>query len=113
MESKSLALGLGVILRHIRPEKAQEACRLEEEIQMERWGLVEGGHDMDRVAGKVTHTYIMFRDELCFLSSLFVHCAIYSLLCFLFRTADSTFVGFCFFVLVGWRRWSPKTHQPS
>jgi hypothetical protein len=35
------------------PAKAEAACRLEEEFQMEQWGLVEGGHDMDRVAGKV------------------------------------------------------------
>lgn len=32
---------------------AEAACRLEEEFQMEQWGLVEGGHDMDRVAGQV------------------------------------------------------------
>lgn len=31
----------------------EAACRLEEEFQMEQWGLVEGGHDMDRVAGQV------------------------------------------------------------
>ena len=28
-------------------------CRLEEEFQIEQWGLVEGGHDMDIVAAKV------------------------------------------------------------
>ena len=33
---------------------AMEAARLEEEFQMEQWGLVEGGHDLDRAATKVT-----------------------------------------------------------
>ena len=53
MESKSLVIGLALVLRFVSPEYAEEASRLEEEFQMEQWGLVEGGHDMDRVAGKV------------------------------------------------------------
>ena len=53
METKSLVLALALVLRKVAPRRAEEACRLEEEFQMEQWGLVEGGHDMDRVAGKV------------------------------------------------------------
>lgn len=56
MESKSLLLSLALILRHIPPEDAGETCRLEEEFQMEQWGLVEGGHDLDRVATTVQLT---------------------------------------------------------
>jgi hypothetical protein len=37
----------------VTPAKAEGACRLEEEYQIEQWGLVEGGHDMDIVAAKV------------------------------------------------------------
>lgn len=29
--------------------KAFEACRVEEELQISMWGLVEGGHDYDRL----------------------------------------------------------------
>ena len=53
MESKSLVIGLALVLRRITPRVAEEASRLEEEFQMEQWGLVEGGHDMDIVAGRV------------------------------------------------------------
>eukprot|EP00622_Pseudochattonella_farcimen_P007470 FR743461.1.p1 GENE.FR743461.1~~FR743461.1.p1 ORF type:complete len:254 (+),score=37.19 FR743461.1:113-763(+) len=56
MESKSLVLALSVVLRQTTPEAAMEAARLEEEFQMEQWGLVEGGHDLDRVATKVSLT---------------------------------------------------------
>ena len=49
MESKSLVIGLALVLRRITPRVAEEASRLEEEFQMEQWGLVEGGHDMDRL----------------------------------------------------------------
>lgn len=36
--------------------QAFEAARLEEEYNVERWGMIEGGHDMDRVNTKLTLT---------------------------------------------------------
>ena len=41
---------------HPPPHQAMEMARLEEEFQMEQWGLVEGGHDLDRAATKVSLT---------------------------------------------------------
>lgn len=37
---------------------AEEIARLEEEFQMEQWGLVEGGHDLDRAACKVSQSFL-------------------------------------------------------
>jgi hypothetical protein len=34
--------------REISLQQAKQASRLEEEFQVEIWGVVEGGHDMDR-----------------------------------------------------------------
>jgi ATP synthase F1 complex assembly factor 2 len=34
------------------------ASRLEEEIQLELWGLVEGGHDIDRLNNAVSLTAV-------------------------------------------------------
>ena len=56
MESKSLVIGLALVLRCLSPAVAEETSRLEEEFQLEQWGLVEGGHDLDRVAGTVKLT---------------------------------------------------------
>eukprot|EP00614_Pseudopedinella_elastica_P009093 CAMPEP_0172587868 /NCGR_PEP_ID=MMETSP1068-20121228/6861_1 /TAXON_ID=35684 /ORGANISM="Pseudopedinella elastica, Strain CCMP716" /LENGTH=331 /DNA_ID=CAMNT_0013383029 /DNA_START=73 /DNA_END=1068 /DNA_ORIENTATION=- len=53
MECKSLVVALAVVLRRMKPAKAEFVSRLEEEFQIEQWGLVEGGHDMDIVAAKV------------------------------------------------------------
>ena len=41
------------MFRHISLEEAKVCCRLEEEFQVEIWGLVEGGHDMDRLNASV------------------------------------------------------------
>lgn len=54
MEAKSLVMGLAVVLGRITPKEAEAASRLEEEFQMEQWGLVEGGHDLDIAANKVS-----------------------------------------------------------
>lgn len=35
-------------------EEAIAASRLEEEFQVEIWGVVEGGHDMDRLNNRVS-----------------------------------------------------------
>ena len=34
--------------RELSLQQAKAASRLEEEFQVEIWGVVEGGHDMDR-----------------------------------------------------------------
>ncbi len=39
--------------RHIGFEQAKLASRIEEEFQLEIWGVVEGGHDMDRLNNSV------------------------------------------------------------
>lgn len=47
---KSMLLPLAIVDRQITCKHAFEACRLEEEAQVEDWGMVEGGHDVDRAA---------------------------------------------------------------
>ncbi|CAK4089579.1 unnamed protein product [Aphanomyces euteiches] len=47
-ECKSMVVALALMKRHITAKEAIELGRLEEEFQIERWGLVEGGHDLDR-----------------------------------------------------------------
>jgi len=53
LESKSLVLSLAYIARIIDLEQMVAASRLEEEFQVEIWGVVEGGHDMDRLNNAV------------------------------------------------------------
>lgn len=48
-ECKSFVIAHALINRHITASEAMAACRIEEECQIEHWGLVEGGHDHDRV----------------------------------------------------------------
>eukprot|EP00752_Nemacystus_decipiens_P018247 g16375.t1 len=48
MECKSLVIALALLFRKTTVEKAFDAARLEEEYNVERWGMIEGGHDMDR-----------------------------------------------------------------
>lgn len=48
-ECKSLVIALALLKRHLNTEQAIEAARLEEESQIFKWGLVEGGHDLDRL----------------------------------------------------------------
>jgi len=54
MECKSVLLALAFVCRHITLEQAVAASRLEEECQIEWWGAVEGGHDMDRLNNSVS-----------------------------------------------------------
>jgi chaperone required for assembly of F1-ATPase len=54
MECKSLAIALALVGRFINFEQAKIASRVEEEFQIEIWGVVEGGHDMDRLNNAVT-----------------------------------------------------------
>jgi ATP synthase F1 complex assembly factor 2 len=53
MECKSVVLALAFLNRHLTLDQAKAASRLEEEFQVEIWGVVEGGHDMDRLNNAV------------------------------------------------------------
>ena len=48
-ETKSLLLPLALLNEAVTVEEAINASRVEEEVQIENWGCVEGGHDMDRL----------------------------------------------------------------
>jgi ATP synthase F1 complex assembly factor 2 len=54
MECKSLVLAIAYLSRHLSLDQVKAASRLEEEFQLEVWGVVEGGHDMDRLNNAVT-----------------------------------------------------------
>ncbi|MCD7453145.1 hypothetical protein HAX54_019888 [Datura stramonium] len=43
----SLVIALGIFRGRLGIEEAIELIRLEEDLQVDRWGLVEGGHDVD------------------------------------------------------------------
>ncbi|KAI3503520.1 hypothetical protein L1887_31963 [Cichorium endivia] len=45
--SHSLIISIGIFLGRLNIEEAIELIRLEEDMQVEKWGLVEGGHDLD------------------------------------------------------------------
>lgn len=44
---KSLLTGMALIRGVIDVDQAMAAARVEEDMQIEEWGLVEGGHDID------------------------------------------------------------------
>ena len=54
MECKSLVIALALVGRFINFQQAKVASRVEEEFQIDIWGVVEGGHDMDRLNNAVT-----------------------------------------------------------
>lgn len=56
MECKSLVMAIAHLLRHISAEQLKTLSRLEEEFQVEIWGVVEGGHDMDRLNNSLAVT---------------------------------------------------------
>ncbi|KAL5581278.1 hypothetical protein UlMin_013720 [Ulmus minor] len=43
----SLVIAIGIFRGKLQIEEAIELIRLEEDLQVDRWGLVEGGHDVD------------------------------------------------------------------
>ncbi|KAG9457154.1 hypothetical protein H6P81_001662 [Aristolochia fimbriata] len=43
----SLMIAIGIFRGRLQIEEAIELIRLEEDLQVHRWGLVEGGHDVD------------------------------------------------------------------
>jgi ATP synthase F1 complex assembly factor 2 len=46
---KSLSIGFALLHGKVSIEEGISAGRLEEEYQIKQWGMVEGGHDVDRV----------------------------------------------------------------
>ena len=54
LECKSLVMSLAFTFRHLTLEQVKNASRLEEEFQVEIWGVVEGGHDMDRLNNSIS-----------------------------------------------------------
>lgn len=44
---KSVVLAAALLRGHIGPAEALAAARLEEDFQVEEWGRVEAGHDLD------------------------------------------------------------------
>lgn len=53
MECKSIIIALALLHGRISYEEAILVSRLEEELQCEVWGVVEGGHDIDRLHNKI------------------------------------------------------------
>lgn len=51
-------MGLAVLHGKMNVEDACTASRLEEESNVENWGLVEGGHDVDRANNKVMVSHL-------------------------------------------------------
>jgi len=51
MECKSVVMALGFLFRHLSLSQIKYLSRLEEEFQLEIWGVVEGGK-------KESHTFI-------------------------------------------------------
>ncbi|XP_034707472.1 ATP synthase mitochondrial F1 complex assembly factor 2 [Vitis riparia] len=43
----SLTIAIGIFRGKLQIEEAIELIRLEEDLQVDKWGLVEGGHDVD------------------------------------------------------------------
>jgi ATP synthase mitochondrial F1 complex assembly factor 2 len=52
-ETKSFVTGAALVNRVITASTAQTATRVEEEVQIDHWGLVEGQHDYDRLNSSV------------------------------------------------------------
>jgi ATP synthase F1 complex assembly factor 2 len=53
IEAKSFLLGWALMTSNLTPKEAMAAARVEEEFQISNWGLVEGGHDYDRLNASV------------------------------------------------------------
>ncbi|KAJ8611169.1 hypothetical protein CTAYLR_003547 [Chrysophaeum taylorii] len=46
-ETKSLVIGLALLAHKLDASQAETVARLEEQVQIDRWGFVEGSHDYD------------------------------------------------------------------
>jgi hypothetical protein len=51
--SKSVLLGLATAAGRLSVQESLAAARLEEDMQIEEWGMVEGGHDIDVADARV------------------------------------------------------------
>ncbi|KMT10237.1 hypothetical protein BVRB_5g119950 isoform B [Beta vulgaris subsp. vulgaris] len=51
--SHSLIISIAVVCGRLQIEESVELIRLEEDLQVDKWGLVEGGHDVDLADLKV------------------------------------------------------------
>ena len=56
LESKSFLVAAAMLTQHYDARDAQTACRVEEEFQIDSWGMVEGQHDYDRLNATVQLT---------------------------------------------------------
>ena len=54
MECKSILIAFAILFQQVDLPNARMTSRLEEEFQIEIWGAVEGGHDMDRLNNAVS-----------------------------------------------------------
>jgi len=64
-ETKSFCIGFSLLRDCISIKEAVAAARVEEEFNIENWGLVEGGHDYDRLNASVQiRAALIFRDSL-------------------------------------------------
>lgn len=64
-ETKSFLTSAALLVASLTPEQALEACRAEEEYQINNWGLVEGQHDYDRLNGSIQlHAVVLLRETL-------------------------------------------------
>lgn len=54
MECKSIVLAFAFLCRQLTLDQIKVISRLEEEFQVEIWGVVEGGHDMDRLNNAIS-----------------------------------------------------------
>lgn len=48
MEFKSVVISLALLHRFVTLDQAVDAGRVDEEYNIHMWGMVEGGHDVDR-----------------------------------------------------------------
>jgi ATP synthase F1 complex assembly factor 2 len=68
-EAKSFVLAWALLAGRLGLEdKAPvEACRVEEEFQISNWGMVEGGHDYDRLNCSIQlHAAVLLKDFIAF-----------------------------------------------
>ena len=65
MECKSIVIALALLLKHLDVPAAEACARLEEDIQIEQWGLVEGGHDHDLARIRTQLSSAVLFCELC------------------------------------------------
>jgi ATP synthase mitochondrial F1 complex assembly factor 2 len=62
-EAKSFWIAWGALEGKLSVQEALQAARVEEEFQIENWGLVEGGHDYDRLNASIQiHSAVILKE---------------------------------------------------